>query len=99
MALEVRAKKTFEKNLQTLVNFLDTEWGVNVTDAFLKKLWKRIDLLVLHPEIGIKSTKIRNVRSVPITKHNRLYYRVEGKYLILLLLFSNKLSPRRNRYQ
>lgn len=98
MALEIRVKKTFERNLQDLVDYLDTEWGIIVTDTFLNKLWRRIDLLVLHPSIGIASAKIKGVRSVPITKHNRLFYKVEGRFLVLLLLFDNRRNPKRNRY-
>ena len=98
MALEIRVRKAFQHKLQKLVDYLDAEWNSSVTDQFLSKLQSRVYRLSTQPYTGIPSSKVAGVRSVPVTKHNRLYYRVAGKYLVILLLHDTRLHPKKNRY-
>ena len=77
MAYEIIVKKRFTNKLLKLLSYLEMEWGGAVAEKFSIKLERRLDTLLEQPLIGAESD-ILNVRSILITKHNRLYYRIKG---------------------
>lgn len=94
MAYEIIIRKRFALKLSSLLEYLEKEWGIDIAQAFLAKIYTRIDALQSHPEIG-SPTSLKNVRSTSITKHNRLYYRVVGKKIEILNLYdTRKKKPR-----
>ncbi len=78
MAYKIISSKRFSNKLAKLIFYLKTEWSHKVADNFSDKLFKRLDTLALQPFIGKPSNRKSNTRSLLITKHNRLFYRVDG---------------------
>lgn len=72
MAYQIILKKRFTNKLVKLLAYLEQEWSHKVAASFLKKIDYRIQQLSGQPFTGIASTKIEAVRSVFITRHNRL---------------------------
>ena len=77
MAYKIIVKKRFTNKVLKLLLYLETEWSNESAKKFLNKLDKRIHNLSLHPFTGIQVQQYQNLRSVLITKHNRLYYRIK----------------------
>jgi plasmid stabilization system protein ParE len=99
MALEIVTKKRYEKNLQKLLTFLVAEWGKNVAEDFLVVLYGKIEIAANQPLIGVGVTGKLNVRSILISKHNRLYYRIEKKKLIVLNIIDTRRNPAKNPFK
>ena len=89
MAYEVIINKRFTNKLLAVLDYLEKEWGKKVALTFLDTIYDRIYALQSHPYIG-SLTSINSVRSTLITKHNRLYYRVEGNKIIILNLYDTR---------
>ena len=89
MAYEIVINKRFTNKLLSVLAYLEKEWGKKMAIAFLDTIYSRIYALQSHPYIG-SLTSINNVRSTLITKHNRLYYRVEGNKIIILNLYDTR---------
>lgn len=49
--------------------------------------------------VGGTPSKIKNVKSVLVTKHNRLYYRIKGDTLQILLLWYTRQNPTRHPFE
>lgn len=68
----------------------------NFTEKEISKLALKIEeivqLISQNPEIFQKS-EIGNIHQVPILKFNTMYYRVKGKRIEILSLFSNRQNP------
>ena len=77
MAYKIIVKKRFTNKVVKLLEYLEKEWGKNVAAKFLHKLDTRIDHLSTQPFTGIELRNYKNTRSILITKHNRLYYRIK----------------------
>lgn len=77
MAYKIVVNKRFISRLKEVIDYLEVEWNEKVADDFKRKVIARINLLQNHPYIGA-ITKIKNVRGIFITKHNRLFY-IENK--------------------
>jgi plasmid stabilization system protein ParE len=80
------------------MSYLDEHWGESVASDFIKLVDSKILLLSSQPNIGIRSQKLKDARSILITKHNRLTYRVKDHTLIILNLSDTRRHPKKNKY-
>lgn len=94
MAYKIIVRNRFTKKVTKLLIYLDLEWGKSVVNAFIESL-KRIDVLSAHPYID---TGIKNCRSILITKHNRIYYRINEDVVEILNLYDTRMNPVRNPF-
>ena len=98
MAYEIVLKKRFANKLIKLLAYLEKEWSHKVAASFLRKIDLRILQLSGQPLTGISSEKIEAVRSVFITRHNRVYYKVKGKKVIVLNMYDNRMNPKKKKF-
>ena len=81
-----RANKRFDK----IIDYLQEEWGERVTENFVVRNYDVIELLSEYPNMGTLENSKKSIRGFLITKHNRLFYRVNEKELILLNFFDTR---------
>jgi plasmid stabilization system protein ParE len=98
MAHQIILKKRFTNKLVKLLEYLEKNWSHQVAATFLKKIDHRIHQLSGQPLTGVSSSVIREVRSVFITRHNRLYYKVKGKKVIVLNMYDTRMNPKKKKY-
>ena len=91
-------KKRFQQKFLRLLNYLNLEWGIKVTDDFIATFQIRITNLISNPNIGKQST-VLEVRSLLITKHNRLYYRLRNNTIEILNMYDTRINPKNNPYK
>jgi Txe/YoeB family toxin of Txe-Axe toxin-antitoxin module len=98
MAHEIIFKKRFINKLLKVLTYLEMEWSHNVAANFLKKIDLRITQLSKQPFTGIASEKMESIRSVFITRHNRVYYKVKGEKVIVLNMYDTRMNPKKKKY-
>lgn len=99
MAYKVIYKKRFSNKLVKLLQYLEREWGQNVAVEFLNKMDKRIDTLKGQPSVGKPSAKNPEVRTILITKHNRLYYKFSNSTIVILNMYDTRGNPKKNPHE
>jgi plasmid stabilization system protein ParE len=85
-------------NFNSIIIYLQGEWGDNVTRNFVVRTYQLIELLASNPEMGAIEHFEKQIRGIVITKHNTLFYRIEEENLILLSFFDNRQHPRKKTY-
>jgi plasmid stabilization system protein ParE len=98
MALQIRWTENALEDYRHVVEYLIQEWSVGIAKDFVEIVEKRIDTLSVFPNIGIPSIKEPGIRSIILTKHNRLYYRVSTKFIEILDIFDTRQDPAKNKY-
>jgi plasmid stabilization system protein ParE len=98
MAYEIILKKRFTNKLLKVLAYLEKNWSQQVAANFLKKIDHRLQQLSGQPFTGAASEKIKDVRGVLITRHNRLYYKVKGKKVIVLNMYDTRMNPKKKKY-
>ena len=93
MAHPIIYKQQFFKSLNRVLGYLEKEWGYEIAVAFLAKINQRTNLLKKQPFIEITSSKVKNVKGILITKHNKLYYKVPKTQVIVLNMYDTKINP------
>jgi plasmid stabilization system protein ParE len=76
MALKIEWTANALEDYKQVVDYLLKEWSVKTASDFINNLEKRVYNLSFFPDIGIASKKDASIRSIVITKHNKLYYHV-----------------------
>ena len=99
MAYRLDFTEKFEKSTAKTARWLKKEWSFSSAQKFQDKLAAAIEKVIANPFIGQKSRRFENIRSVSVTPHNRLYYRVTDTTIAFLELIELKQSPHRNKYE
>lgn len=89
MAYKIIVSQTFISRLNEILLYLEKDWGRKVAEEFILKVDTRIYSLEHHPFIGAV-TKYKNIRGIYITKHNRMYYKVKGRKVIILNIYDTR---------
>ena len=95
MVYKIIYKKRFQNKLFKLLDYLKKEWGENVADNFIIRLQKRLRTLSQQPYIGIPSSIIKPIRSILITKHNRLFYRIKDDTIEVINMYDTRRNPKK----
>ena len=90
MAKKIVWTKRADKKFLSILKYLNEEWGLKVTKAFIRRTYNFLDLLTDFPEIGAIQNGSRNIRGFLLTKHTTVFYRIEGQNIILLIFFDNR---------
>ena len=85
-------------NFNSIITYLQNEWGDRVTRNFVIRTYQILELLAENPEMGSVEHFEKQIRGFVITKHNTLFYRIEEDKLILLNFFDNRQHPRKKSY-
>lgn|GEM_PF-237569 len=73
--------------LDSISEYIRSEWGHNASQDFINKAITRINLLTDFAELGVKSTKRKNIRKLIISKYTSAYYLIKRDKIIILTLF------------
>ncbi len=98
MALQIITKKRYQNNLKKILSYLVLYWNKNVAEEFIDLLFKKYELLSTIPNIGVQILPSKNVRSIVITKHNKVYYKVEKGHLIIINIIDTRRNPKKNPF-
>ena len=98
MALKIITKKRYQNNLKKVISYLITNWNKEVAENFLRLLFEKYELLSTMPNIGVPVVSKKKIRSILITKHNKVYYRVERGHLIIINIIDTRRNPKTNPF-
>ena len=90
MAKKIIWTKRANKRFNKITDYLQKEWGEKVTENFVVRGYDVIELLSEYPNMGTLENSKKAIRGFLITKHNRLFYRVTEKELVLLNFFDTR---------
>ena len=98
MAYKIRWTAIALEDYEKVIDFLIKMWSVKVAIGFEEIVNKKLANLCGQPFIGIASEKKPMVRSILLTKHNRLYYRITEDTIELLNIFNTRQNPEKNSF-
>ena len=87
--------KEAEVSFRAILTYLENEWGEMVADAFASDVAHTITLLEIFPNGGVVELKEKGIRSIPVARQVRLFYRVASDAIFVLEF----IDTRTERYQ
>jgi plasmid stabilization system protein ParE len=95
---EIRWTANAFEGYEKIYNELLFNWSVEVAEKFRHKVESRLYNLSFQPYIGRLSEKRENIRSILLSKYNRLYYRLTEDTIELISLFDMRQDPFKNKF-
>jgi plasmid stabilization system protein ParE len=93
MALKINWTKRASTNFDKVIEYLEIEWGDQVTRRFIKEVYDFLEVLAEFPEIGSFENKESNIRGFTLIKQVDILYRITDNKIIILGLFDNRQNP------
>ncbi len=93
MALKIYWTPSAIRNFDSIIDYLEKEWGETVAVAFSRKVFEFLDILAEFPEIGTIEHPEMDIRGFVIVKQVSVFYRIKGERIILLNFFDNRRDP------
>lgn len=82
--------------LESIINYLDTNWSPLIRRKFVNILEKKIEQIKLQPLSGRKSDIKKDLRKVLLTKHCYLIYRFSSKEIEIINFKDTRQKPNGN---
>ena len=98
MAFQVIWTVNASADFENVISYLLRRWGNKTAVDFIETTDSRVNRISIFPEIGIVSVKDPSIRSIVITKHNKLYYRITGNSIEILSIFDTRQNPEKNQF-
>jgi|688.fasta_scaffold169081_3 plasmid stabilization system protein ParE len=95
MSLRSLWTREAESGFKEIADHLEGEWGGLVADAFVSDVVHTIAILEVFPNGGVLEVIDLGIRSIPVARQVRLFYRIDGDRLIILEF----IDTRSSRYQ
>jgi len=95
MAKEVILTPTANRNFLTIIDYLSTYWGVNVTNNFIDRFEQVLILLAEDPGMFQFLDRTKRVQKCIKTKHNILYFKETAKTIRILTIFDTRQDPKK----
>lgn len=99
MAYQIIISNEVFDALNSIVFYLEKKWSKKVAENFLHTFYEKIDSIGSNPNIGRKSGRAFSIRKILITKHNLLYYEINGNSIHLLAIFYTAQNPSKNIFE
>ncbi|MFZ4524821.1 MAG: type II toxin-antitoxin system RelE/ParE family toxin [Chlorobium sp.] len=78
------------KNLQSIMDYLDSQWTQREIDNFKKKLAKQIELIETNPKLFPVSEYNPRLRKAVLSKQTTIFYEIADRMIYLVYLFNNR---------
>jgi Plasmid stabilization system protein len=98
MALEISWSKRANTNFDSILNYLETEWGERSVTLFVRKVYDFLEILSEYPEIGSIENEELHIRGFVIIKQITVFYQIRDNQIILLNFYDNRQSSKRKKY-
>jgi len=98
MALEIFWSKKADKSFDTIIEYLENNWGENSVKQFTQKTFDFLNILSEYSEIGSLEYKRLNIRAFVLVEQITLFYQLKKSKIILLNFYDNRQNPKIKKY-
>lgn len=84
-----------ERDFETILDYLQSNWSGRVIAKFINKVDNQIGLILEKPEIFPMINDKLKIRKSVVTKHNTLYYREINNNIEIVRLFDSRQDPKK----
>ncbi|MCH2236173.1 MAG: type II toxin-antitoxin system RelE/ParE family toxin [Crocinitomicaceae bacterium] len=92
---EVRLSPIAEIKLKKIADYILEEFGLKSREKFLKIFTEHVRKLETHPETGVESKLIKELRKNVVSKQTSFYYRIKGNQVFFLTVSDNRQDPKK----
>lgn len=81
-------------NLQKTFSYISEEWSDEAADRFLELITENVELLLLYPEIGVKTSQSTKRRKRVVKPRTSIIYEITDTGIAILDIWDNRRKPK-----
>ena len=89
MAHEIVWSENAREDFREIVNYLIDEWADDFAEKFSNQISKTLELLEVHPLLGMTTSDFSSIRKIAINRKYILYYMVVNQQIIVVNIYQN----------
>ena len=93
MALKIKWSRFADKSFDHILEYMESEWGENVTRKFVRRTYEFTDILSEFPELGSIENSEKQIRGFVLVKQITVFYSVKNNLIIILNFYDNRQKP------
>ena len=88
-----------EFKIQTILDYLESEWTAQVRETFLKQLIQSLNHISTYPYSSSQTEEFPGVYKCVVNKHNSLFYRIKADKdeVEVITVIDNRQNPQKVR--
>ena len=98
MALNIFWSKHADKSFDSIITWLQSNWGEHSVSLFVKKAYEFLEIISEFPEIGSLENTDLNIRGFVIVEQITIFYQVRNEKIIILNFYDNRQRPKSKRF-
>ena len=98
MALRIFWSKQADIRFDSIIAYLESNWGDHTVSLFVKKVYEFLEIISEFPEIGTIEKSDLNIRGFVIVKQITIFYKVRNDKIIILNFYDNRQRPKSKRF-
>ena len=98
MALNIFWSKHADKSFDSIITWLQSNWGEHSVSLFVKKVYEFLEIITEFPEIGSIENTDLNIRGFVIVKQITIFYQVRNEKIIILNFYDNRQRPESKKF-
>ncbi len=87
-----------ETDFSAILQYLELEWGKNVTEKFIEITDNSIEQITINPKQFPVIQKKEKIRKCVLTKHNSMFYQIGIESIHILRIFDTRQDPRKLKF-
>jgi len=95
MSRRIKLSRRSVRNLETLLDYLKSNWSLEVKNNFIKKLDSGLLHLGRFPESHPESDVKKGLHKYVLTKQTTIYYKFNTSSLLVVALFDTRQHPQK----
>ena len=84
MALNIFWSKHADKSFDSIITWLQSNWGEHSVSLFVKKVYEFLEIISEFPEIGSLENTDLNIRGFVIVKQITIFYQARNEKMVHL---------------
>jgi plasmid stabilization system protein ParE len=93
MVTKIKWRKKALRQIKENALYLEENFSTQAANNLVQSIYKTIERVTEHPKSHRKAPKTKSVYFVNIDKNRQMFYRVEGKILIISSFFDTRQDP------
>ena len=89
--------KKSQSRFTEIDSYISNEFGEKSSMKFRNKVFNFLELLERFPELGTLEVAEKNIRGFQISKHTRIFYRINKDHISLLTFFDSRQDPKKKQ--
>ncbi len=98
MEIKVFWSEKAEKQLESIIQYLESNWGTKSASKFANSVFEFTVALTDFPEIGAVEQPTLKIRGFVVVKHITIFYQIRKSKIIILNLYDNRQKPKKRRF-